>query len=178
MEAEWTQQQFEDHLENLKRFVNIQSPPKALVEENLGPEFSPEAQYEEWLRGPRPQLSELTDFIEAEIEAMKIKERAMSNEPVETFVSPEATGQEAFDRYVEDLVARIRAFPYHGLLGGPHVCAFVRDKVVAPCFEGYWEFYSNRKCGDGFNCETLFTVLAGEGFLLDRLHHVRKELVL
>ena len=75
-------------------------------------------------------------------------------------------GQAAIDAYVSELVAALRDFPYERLGGNSREAgAWVRDEIVAPCFKGRWEFYSNRKRGGGFDLPALEQMLCGENML-------------
>ena len=84
-------------------------------------------------------------------------------------------GQAAMDHYVSQIVAALRDFPFLQLDGGRQQGHWVRDVLVAPLFDGYWDFYSNRKVS-GFNLQEFYLLLAGPGMLLERLKHARKML--
>jgi len=82
-------------------------------------------------------------------------------------------GQDAVDRYVLDLVQKLKEFPYLRLPGGREAGTWVRDDMVAPCFKGRWKFYSNQK-EQGFDLPTLVRTLTGENGLLDRLYYAKR----
>merc|ERR1712032_1035648 len=45
--------------------------------------------------------------------------------------------------------------------------------IIAPCFKGRWDFYSNRKRA-GFDLPALEHVLCGENMILDKLRYARR----
>ena len=49
--------------------------------------------------------------------------------------------------------------------------AWVRDEIVAPSFKGSWDFYGNRKRGEGLDLPGLEQLLCGRGMLLGRLRY-------
>mmetsp|Transcript_97795 Transcript_97795/g.188643 ORF Transcript_97795/g.188643 Transcript_97795/m.188643 type:complete len:204 (+) Transcript_97795:62-673(+) len=84
-------------------------------------------------------------------------------------------GQEAVDRYVFQLVQKLKEFPYLRLLGGREAGTWVRDELVAPCFTGRWKFYSNQKLR-GFDLPALVKTLTSENGLLDRLYYAKRTI--
>ena len=149
------------------------------------PEAAPAAE-EDKPQGKWP-LQSLISFLEEEVRNAQIKERASfatanaarrqaGLDPSVWFRQRDGLrGQAALDMYVKDIVAIVRDFPYHGLSESREICGYVRDEIVAPCFKGRWDFYTNRKRA-GFDPISLEQMLCGQNQLLDRLKHAQVQL--
>eukprot|EP00933_Yihiella_yeosuensis_P024443 TRINITY_DN18952_c0_g1_i1.p1 TRINITY_DN18952_c0_g1~~TRINITY_DN18952_c0_g1_i1.p1 ORF type:complete len:245 (-),score=46.12 TRINITY_DN18952_c0_g1_i1:130-864(-) len=135
-------------------------------------------------------LDMLIEYLVKEVEEKELKERADAAAVVAaarrsengsdvtlggTLARAGLQGQLALDTYVAELVSSIRDFPYLNLRGGREAGKWVRDEIVAPCFEGYWDFYANRKEGEDMSLLDLYTLLCGEGMLLERLRYARDQ---
>ena len=84
-------------------------------------------------------------------------------------------GQAALDSYVAQIVAALRDFPFLKLPGGRQAGPWVRDSLVAPLFDGFWDFYTNRKLS-GFTLQEFYLLLEGRNMLIDRLKYARRKL--
>eukprot|EP00928_Gymnodinium_smaydae_P056133 TRINITY_DN39560_c0_g1_i1.p1 TRINITY_DN39560_c0_g1~~TRINITY_DN39560_c0_g1_i1.p1 ORF type:complete len:229 (+),score=50.03 TRINITY_DN39560_c0_g1_i1:81-689(+) len=126
----------------------------------------------------RVSLDLLIDYLEMEVATRALRRRAAAAQRGENHGLVEGLqSQRVIDAYVSQLVTRVRAFPYHRLAKDRRVGAWVRDDVIAPVFQGCWDFYANRKCGNGLDLHGLARLLCGEGFLLERLHYTRQVLL-
>ena len=132
-------------------------------------------------------LQSLISFLEEEVRNAQIKERAsfcagrgagpqMELDPSVWFRQCDGLrGTAALDMYVTEIVSIVRAFPYDGLSENRAVGSYVRDEIVAPCFKGRWDFYSNRKRA-GFDPISFEQMMCGQNQLLDRLKHAQSQL--
>mmetsp|Transcript_55729 Transcript_55729/g.125677 ORF Transcript_55729/g.125677 Transcript_55729/m.125677 type:complete len:206 (-) Transcript_55729:80-697(-) len=131
---------------------------------------------------PTAELGAMIEWLEEEVAHKALRQRAARVAAADAGVLEEEgllagndlEGQAAVDAYVSELVAALRDFPYNRLQGGQEAGSWVRDEVIAPNFRGRWNFYSNRKCGQGFDLPALDHLLCGENMLLDRLRYARR----
>eukprot|EP00931_Biecheleriopsis_adriatica_P046555 TRINITY_DN26750_c0_g1_i2.p1 TRINITY_DN26750_c0_g1~~TRINITY_DN26750_c0_g1_i2.p1 ORF type:complete len:229 (-),score=56.32 TRINITY_DN26750_c0_g1_i2:21-707(-) len=126
-------------------------------------------------------LSRLIEYLEEEVKEKELPQRSQAwllarerGDSLDGFLHGRGLeGQPALDAYVSELVARLRDFPYMSLPAGREAGAWVRDELVAPCFAGRWDFYSNRK-EIGFDLNEFSEALCGTNMLLDRLRFDRQ----
>mmetsp|Transcript_39070 Transcript_39070/g.72783 ORF Transcript_39070/g.72783 Transcript_39070/m.72783 type:complete len:165 (-) Transcript_39070:92-586(-) len=132
-------------------------------------------------------LNVLIEYLEDEVKDKDLKRRAeawwqatQNKREVEPGILRTFTleGQEALDAYVGNIVARLRDFPFMSLQGGRETGCWVRDQLIAPLFDGHWDFYSNQKINEGFNLREFYLLLEGKNMLLERLRHARMELAI
>ena len=71
---------------------------------------------------------------------------------------------------------RGQGLPFLQLAGGRAAGSWIRDELVAPVFDGHWDFYSNRKINNGFDLNEFYLLLDGENMLIQRLRYARKTL--
>eukprot|EP00439_Symbiodinium_sp_Y106_P062857 s3765_g9.t1 len=182
--------------EHLAWYLTSRPTPIGRLEEEFGHEQRPEKQYarlHELRRarvGPADatnsiDLGQLIDYLEAELYDKQLKERAEQYEaavrsgraiPEGAVYSYQLEGQAALDAYVSQIVAAVRDFPFLQLAGGRVAGRWIRDELVAPVFDGHWDFYSNRKINDGFDLNQFYLLLDGENMLIQRLRYARKTL--
>ncbi|CAE7301506.1 hypothetical protein AK812_SmicGene32109 [Symbiodinium microadriaticum] len=188
-----SESQLEEHL---AWYLTSRPTPIGRLEAEFGHEQCPEKQYSRLheLRRSRVgaadstnsiDLGQLIDYLEAELYDKDLKERAEAYEdavrsgraiPEFTLYSYQLEGQAALDAYVSQIVAAVRDFPFLQLAGGRAAGSWIRDELVAPVFDGHWDFYSNRKINNGFDLNEFYLLLDGENMLIQRLRYARKTL--
>jgi hypothetical protein len=188
----------EDTFQHLFWYLNCVPCPRGKLEVSFGPAFSPRALYDELaasntatlqataasntatLQATRNtvRLATLINYVEEEIRHKEFKRRvkfwqASGCQDTRVLVGCNCNGQDAIDAYVSQLVAALRDFPYTELRTR-HLGILIRDEVVAPCFQGRWNFYNNKKVGEGFSLESLVAMFYT---LVDRLrkHELRED---